>query len=89
MFDLKIIVFFVCFIFLFGGVMVMFNQEVSTGEYTAPSGESYSEPGAGIFSTLYESVQLDTGIWVIDNWVASIAGAISAFLIYRALRGQG
>lgn len=92
MFDLKIIVFLVCFSVLFGGVMVMVGQEVNTqGEYISPTSGNvtYGEPSLGLFDTLSAGLGLDTGIWIIDNWFVSITLPIVAFLIVRVIRGQG
>lgn len=88
--DLNIIVLFVAFSVLFGGVMVLVGQTVDTGgEYIDPSNtSSYDEPSLGAFSTLKEGLSLNTGVWVIDNWVVTIVGIITVFLIYRAARGQ-
>jgi hypothetical protein len=89
MFDLKIIVLFVTFGILFGGVMLLLGNEVaSSGEYIAPGAEE-TTPTLGAFDAMKEGLTFNTGVWIIDNWVVSIVGAITAFLIYRAVRGQG
>ena len=87
--DLKVIILFVIFSVLFGGVMVLIGQTVSTGgEYIDPSNTTYDQPSAGAFTALQDGLSLNTGVWIIDNWVVTIIGAIIVFLIYRALRGQ-